>query len=382
MKEYLDRITSLLIVVLLLASAVVTTGHLAGYNLKNIAADDTLSVRISVLPPSASELKELGVTDITDIKKGAWWSNDGGVILNSAAFTKEVYGFGGLIPLFISIDKSGVIKNILVSQNDETPSFLERVIEADIPGRWIGKHVEQTKRMEVDAISGATYTSNAIIQSVEQTLHAYMGDAQTLSIISVMGWYKLTAVLLVIVSGLFIAFFKTGNRKFRIVQLILNILVLGFWCGQFISLSLLTNWLGNGVSVVTFLPMVIIVALAFILPLFGKKSYYCVWVCPFGAAQELMGKCGNWKLFRKTPLWLQYSREVILMLLLFMLWLGIGFELLDYEPFSAFMISVASPVVMGIAALFLLLSVFINRPWCRFACPTGQLLFWSQKIKS
>ncbi|MFI3285411.1 MAG: 4Fe-4S binding protein [Rikenellaceae bacterium] len=63
------------------------------------------------------------------------------------------------------------------------------------------------------------------------------------------------------------------------------------------------------------------------------------------------------------------------------MWLGVGFELMDYEIFSAFIISSASTAVLVMAALFLILSLFIQKPYCRFGCPTGALITMAQKTK-
>ncbi len=44
---------------------------------------------------------------------------------------------------------------------------------------------------------------------------------------------------------------------------------------------------------------VIMLVTAFVYPLFGKKSYYCTHVCPFGSLQELAGKCVGYKVRMK-----------------------------------------------------------------------------------
>ena len=54
--------------------------------------------------------------------------------------------------------------------------------------------------------------------------------------------------------------------------------------------------------------------------------------------------------------------------------LGVGFEWMDYEPFTAFILSSAGVVVIVFAVVILLTSVFVPRPYCRFMCPTGTLL--------
>ena len=57
---------------------------------------------------------------------------------------------------------------------------------------------------------------------------------------------------------------------------------------------------------------------------------------------------------------------------------GVWSGWMDYELFTAFLFTAASWVVVVFAAVVLVLSVFVPRPYCRFVCPTGTLLKFSQ----
>lgn len=47
---------------------------------------------------------------------------------------------------------------------------------------------------------------------------------------------------------------------------------------------------------------------------------------------------------------------------------------MDYELFTAFLYTSASVWVIVLALAFLVLSVWVPRPYCRFVCPMGTLL--------
>ena len=66
---------------------------------------------------------------------------------------------------------------------------------------------------------------------------------------------------------------------------------------------------------------------------------------------------------------------------MFCLWTGVWFDWIDYEPFSAFIFTSASWLVIAIAIGFVLLSTIITRPYCRFVSPTGTLFKLSQSSK-
>jgi len=145
----------------------------------------------------------------------------------------------------------------------------------------------------------------------------------------------------------------------------------------------MVNFLSNGINVWASLIAIVMLVCAFIYPLFGKKSYYCQHICPFGSMQELAGKCTKkkWKLGATTVKWLDRFRLLLWAVLMFCMWSGVFFAWMDYEPFIAFIFQSASWIVIAIAAIFILLSFFVTRPYCRFVCPTGTLFKLSQSSK-
>jgi len=108
-------------------------------------------------------------------------------------------------------------------------------------------------------------------------------------------------------------------------------------------------------------------------------SFYCGWLCPFGALQEWLNKVGR---FLKIPQlripaaiekWLRLSRYLLLGLS------SLGFAVVlflvsPYGTFYAVLMNNLRYLTTGIIiffGLFLLLSLFVNRPFCRYFCPEG-----------
>jgi polyferredoxin len=148
-------------------------------------------------------------------------------------------------------------------------------------------------------------------------------------------------------------------------------------------LQTLLGWTANGMNLLTSLVVILMLTLAIVMPLFfNKKAYYCTWICPFGAAQELAGKLNRkkWQPGKKSMRVLKHLQTAITLSLFFSLWMGMATDIVNYEPFSAFLFRHASPIVLGIAGLSLLMAIITPRPWCRFACPTGQVLNWINKM--
>ena len=96
-----------------------------------------------------------------------------GTVLFSSPYSDEVKGFNGPTPLLIALDAYGRIKNVVLLENQETPRFAQIVVEGGLYEAWNGLTVEEALHTEVDAISGATYTSNGVKRSLVARLKAY-----------------------------------------------------------------------------------------------------------------------------------------------------------------------------------------------------------------
>ncbi|RRC98709.1 4Fe-4S binding protein [Prevotella sp. OH937_COT-195] len=305
---------------------------------------------------------------------------DGTVVVNTAGIGKDILGYGGQVPLRIYI-KEGRVAKVEALDNTETPDFFADA--SSLLTKWDGKTTEEALAMKVDVVSGATYSSRAIIKNVQAGLMYARENAVGESFFDKLDLSaKLLAGLVVVLMAAVIPLI-TRNKRYRTLQLVLNVVVLGFWCGTFISYSLLVNYLSNGIDIWSQLVPVIMLVTAFVYPFFGKKNYYCTHVCPCGSLQDLAGKARvrKLKMSRRTVKWLDDFRRILWVVLMFLMLAGVLTEWMDYEMFAAFIFTSASAVVISIAVVFALLSVVVPRPYCRFVCPTGTLFKLSQGIK-
>jgi uncharacterized protein with FMN-binding domain len=92
-------------------------------------------------------------------------------IVNTTTLTEDVIGYNGTTPLKIYI-KDDKIQKIEALPNEETPSFFERV-KSNLLNKWNGMTVKQAATAEVDAVSGATYSSNAVKANVKAGIQYY-----------------------------------------------------------------------------------------------------------------------------------------------------------------------------------------------------------------
>ena len=89
-------------------------------------------------------------------------------VIYTGDIASKVIGYNGTTPLNITI-KNGVIENIEVLQNQESPAYLKRAKDKVLP-QYIGKTVAEAKNLKADIATGATYTSEALIKNIQMGL--------------------------------------------------------------------------------------------------------------------------------------------------------------------------------------------------------------------
>ena len=304
-------------------------------------------------------------------------SDASGKMLGRVLYAKpdetSVAGFGGNLRVVVGIDQKGKIAGVELGENYESVGFINRIRETGFFEKWNGLSVEEAAKAEVDTISGATMSTRAIKSMVALDLAKYNGsEFQATSAGTEPLWLEIVVFLLLAYS-LFAFFFPQKTARFRIFHLIALAVVLGFIGGYALSFESFKNWLTSGT--VALVPAVIL-ALAVIIPIFSGKNLYCTFVCPFGAMQELLGKIPLPK--KNFPAKFMKGASVFKVVLLVAVYVLMIFKVVEdltvTEPFSAFKFDAAALPSLVIAALFLIVSLFINRPWCRFFCPTGTLI--------
>ena len=259
-KNFLTTLLSLVAVVLMLsAAAIVRDGRIFGFNLRDggSAEHGRHGVQASSAAPTANN-------DTLTVMP------DGAIVVNTRLLAKDVQGYGGQVPLRIHIDKGGVVDSIEAEPNAESPDFFSHA--SSLFGKWQGKTVDEAMAEEVDAVTGATFSSRAIIANVQRGLayakrHAELDkeseadgpDSDAVgsagvpgASASAKGWtLGGIAALIVALLGAVVPLF-VKNRRWHYVQLSLNVIVLGLWTGTFVSYTLLMRLFSGGVSSVAY----------------------------------------------------------------------------------------------------------------------------------
>lgn len=96
---------------------------------------------------------------------------NGTYIVNTTTLGKKVIGYVDATPVKIYIKKNKVEK-VEILKNQETPKYNAKVKKA-LQEKWNGQKVKDAALLKVDAVTGATFTSEAIIKNVQLGLEYY-----------------------------------------------------------------------------------------------------------------------------------------------------------------------------------------------------------------
>ena len=119
---------------------------------------------------------------------------------------------------------------------------------------------------------------------------------------------------------------------------------------------------------------------------------FCGWICPLGTIQEWFGKIGK-KIFKrrynhfisgKLDNILRYLRYFVLAWVLYVTAYSGKLIFAEYDPyFALFNFWTSEVAISGVVILFitLALSLVVERPWCKYACPFGAVLGLSNLIR-
>lgn len=96
---------------------------------------------------------------------------NGMYVINTTTLGKNVTGYVSTTPLKIYIKKNKVVK-IEALKNQETPKYFVKV-KKEMLDKWNGKKVNEALQMQVDGVTGATFSSDAVKQNVMLGLEYY-----------------------------------------------------------------------------------------------------------------------------------------------------------------------------------------------------------------
>lgn len=151
------------------------------------------------------------------------------------------------------------------------------------------------------------------------------------------------------------------------------------------------SWLTLGVFVPKIHPssMVLLVIILLLTILLGPVV--CSYMCPLGSIQEWFSKIGrrvfgkqfNRYIPRRIDCILRYLRYGVLIFTVYLTTQSLKLVFLEVDPYYALFNFWSEEATLGgiiVLVLILVSSLFIERPWCKYACPFGAIVGLLNKI--
>ena len=83
----------------------------------------------------------------------------------------ECKGYSGSIRFAVGVDLNGVIQNVDILENNETPGFGTRIDDSNFLGQFRGKSAGTVAiGKNIDAVTGATVSSKALTDAINNSL--------------------------------------------------------------------------------------------------------------------------------------------------------------------------------------------------------------------
>ncbi len=293
-------------------------------------------------------------------------------------------GYGGPMLVGTIVDSSGKLREPVILENNETPSFLMRLAASgyyykqynDLPVNSV-----LMLKQDLDAVSGATLSSRAVSDSVRETAHSIAREVFHLNpeqpvIEWEFGTKEIVTILLFAMS--FVIYKVKKLQRYRLLFLGVSTLILGFWLNRTLSVVQFSSlFLGYLPSPKINLLFYIVLAGVVIPILFTGKNLYCTYVCPFWGLQEAAHRISGKNIpLGKARIWLVRLRNLLLFAVLLGAVITTKANAITYEPFGvAFGLDLkAQKHLWYILFAALISAFFFRRLWCVGFCPVGAFL--------
>lgn len=301
----------------------------------------------------------------------------------------EAYGYQSDIQTGVVISDEGQVMEVAICHQNETPSFIGKIynngfLESQFPGKAILDGFDTSSNIQ--AVSGATISSNAITKAVTEASQVVGKNYLSLTVPSNTE-IKFGTTEIVLIGMLFLAVlsYKLKNKKLRYLTMAYSLILLGFKYKQFIAYSWLVSLvLGKVPSLASNVGWFILIGGTLLFIAVTGKNAYCNYICPFGALQEAENRLAKFDFFKVSPQ-IRRRLKIIPAILAYS-----GFVLVcitqqmgvvSFEPYSLVFGRMGNGIQWALLPIVLIMSLFVMRFYCNFFCPVGFVLKLSVKLR-
>ncbi|NLP30772.1 MAG: RnfABCDGE type electron transport complex subunit G [Clostridiales bacterium] len=171
-KELIAPTLVLVIICLVVTAALAITYQITKPIIEEINLEKANLARAEVLPEGAEGFSPLEGIELIDNVVEVYQANNGSGMI----FTIVDKGFGGDITVMVGINSSKEIEGVKVTSHQETPGLGTKAMTVEHLSQYEGKvtiSANPSDENGIDAVTGATVSSNAIFRAVETALEQF-----------------------------------------------------------------------------------------------------------------------------------------------------------------------------------------------------------------
>jgi hypothetical protein len=305
--------------------------------------------------------------------------------------SSEGQGYGGPMTVVIAWSPDGTVLDVRVTEHFEDLPWFDTLYNKNFFRQYIGREYSQPLMLgdDINAISGATISCVGVSSGVQvgrEMVSEQLGDpipAPREPIDFGAAEWLLLAGIGTVVTLRSVPLLRRWRWP-RFLTLTFSFIVLGVWLAIPLSLTNFAAWLvGYGPNLETGLIFYILVLGVVGLAILAGRNYYCFWLCPFAAVQELAHFLGGVNLRPRTG-WrrlLANSRYFLLWAALFLVLLLNNPTVSLFEPWNALFSLKGDPEQWILVIFTLALALVIYNFWCYYLCPVGATMDIILKVR-
>ncbi|MBN2594092.1 MAG: 4Fe-4S binding protein [Sedimentisphaerales bacterium] len=352
------------------------------YSAHALAGEMRIEQQSAVIDEGARKVDYFRVFDANDVLTG--------YIFSSEDLAPEVRGFGGKINLAVHVDDpNGRLIGFHIIRSNETPVYLELL--ADWCKSLIGRELYQPEPFaHIQAVTGATISSEAVLSALGTSGQRFAAEVlgkttsplaeQRVHLAKYLPDNSAIYLIAAFIAALIVTYF--GGFWSRLIVLGLSLGIGGIWLNaQYSSEQIVTILSGLMPALAMTGTFLLVVGVPLLVIIFG--NLYCGYICPFGAAQELIGYVlpGRFKpsILNESMRKARFVKYVILLIVVIVFFASRDRTTLVADPLiSIFGLRLTTAdfrsALIIIVAASLIGSLFWPRFWCRYLCPAGAFL--------
>lgn len=321
--------------------------------------------------------EEIAVTKQQSLNLDKYSTKEEELIIQTKDFNLDIVGFGGPINLKLRVANAGKINEIDILEHNETKEYVGNDLTKFI-SQFKGRSIyEEFSLKNIDAISGATITSRAVVDIVNKLKLKIRQEPEPKTTKQFSLEPAIIALLSLTVIAIVLYLFFPSYWLLRKLYLFFVVVILGFYFNLVFSSYHLANLLLGKLPLNS--TIIVLYLLPVVLGLF-LGQFWCGWLCPFGALSELLaGTHLKTKVSEKLDRKLRYAKYVFLTIFIIAISVLGNSLLFSKEPLVVFF-SAMSVKEKFISFLVLFFSLFFLRFWCRYFCLCGAFLSLFNKV--